>query len=214
MTRFLRAALAVVMFCAVPAAAQVTDVAIWGSWGQFDAQEFADPDFDAELEFDDGTGFGASVNWFWTDRFSTELFAMAMETDAVFRVGFGDFEREDVPLGSINLTPIMVTGQYHFAPSGRIDPYLGAGLAYVVADDLDAVVTEDFELEQIEIDDEFTFLLNAGVGFTFTPRVGMNLDLRYLPLEPASRAAGDPEEVDLEMNPLIVSVGLRYRFGF
>lgn len=207
------AALIIMIVGGMPAEAQIADVAVWGSWAQFGSQEIADPDFDAELEFDDGSGFGVSANWFWNENFSTELFAMALDTDAVFRVGLGTSPREDINLGSIDLTPIMLTGQYHFAPRGRVDPYVGAGLAYVLADDLEAFVSEDLEVERVMIDDELTFVLNAGLGVALTPAFGLNLDLRYLPLEPASQTAGDPEELDLEMNPMIVSVGLRYRFG-
>ena len=206
-------ALAILVLGSSAAFAQGTDVALWGSWAQFGSQDIEDPDLDVSLEFEGGIGFGASANWFWGDHFSTELFGMAMSVESELEFGFPGQDPTEAELGSFDMTAIMFTGQWHFAPDSRIDPYLGIGAAYVLIDDLAVEPDSPFEVATVEIDDEFTFLANAGVGIAFTPGFGMNLDVRYIPLEPASQALGDPDEVVLELNPLIVSLGLRWRFG-
>lgn len=206
-------AMAILMLGSTAAFAQGTDVAIWGSVAQFGAQDIEDPDFDVSLEFESGIGFAASANWFWGDHFSTELMGMVIDVDSSLEIAIPGEEEFESELGSFELTPIMFTGQWHFAPDSRIDPYIGIGAAYVMIDDLAISDESTLEVVNVEIDDEFTFLANAGLGIAFTPGFGMNIDVRYIPLEPASFAEGDPEELDLELNPIIFSVGLRWRFG-
>lgn len=189
--------------------AQGADVAVWASWAQFGSQDFADPDFDAELEFESSIGYGASANWFWGDHFSTELLVVALESEVELSVSApGDPDPGELEVGSFNLTPIMLTAQYHFSPDSTFDPYLGVGGAWAITSDIESL---DPAVGQTEIDDDFTYLVNVGLGIAFTPTFGLNLDARYIALEPA---AFDSEgEFDLELNPLLFSVGLRWRFG-
>src|SRR5687768_8765104 len=85
--------------------AQGADVVLWASWADLGAQEFADPDFNVELEFESSIGFGASANWFWGDHFSTELFALVLDTEAEFNIGVPGEPAEEAELGSLDLTP-------------------------------------------------------------------------------------------------------------
>lgn len=201
---------------AVPVFAQGNDVAIWGSWAQFNSQNIADPDFDVELEFEDATGFGISANWFWTDRFSTELMAIALDSDAQINISAPGEPGVALSLGSLDVTPIMLTAQFHLSPDGAIDPYIGVGAAYVLLGDLqpDPLV----EAPPVELEDEVTFLVNAGLQFSITPNFGIILDARYMPLqaEPEDDEEGDEEleeEEEVDLDPIIVSLGLRWRFG-
>ncbi|HEY0592619.1 MAG TPA: OmpW family outer membrane protein [Thermoanaerobaculia bacterium] len=195
------------MLAALPALAQApVDVNVFASW--VDAQGDNVLDEGVETNFESGTGFGIGVNWFWGPRFSTELSASALSLDAGI-----DFDGEPtVDLGSVDLTPIIGTFQFHFARDSVIDPYVGVGAAYVLADDLESDDLDELEIGAIEVDDEITYVLNAGLGVRLTDTFGLYLDGKYVPLEPATRAPGDEEDVDLEINPLIVSAGLRLRF--
>jgi outer membrane protein W len=201
--------IALVTLCTAPAYSQGADLIGWASWVDLGEQEFDQ----SELEFDSSVGFGVSANWFWMDRFSTELTAMALEADASLETEVGIPELDAFDFGTLDMTALMVTFQFHVSPDSTFDPYFGLGAAYVITDDLDSEDLRLLEIGAIEIDDEFSFVVNAGVGFAITPNFGINLDARYIPLEPAARAINDPQEVDLELNPLIVSLGLRFRFG-
>jgi outer membrane protein len=203
----LRITLLLALVAALPAFAQTpVDVNVFASW--VDAQGDNVFDDGVETEFESGDGFGVSVNWFWGKRVSTELSASALTLDAGLNVdGVPTFD-----LGSVDLTPIALTLQFHFARDSVIDPYVGAGAAWVLADDLESNDLDLLEIGAIEVDDEITYVLNAGLGVRLTRNFGLYLDGKYIPLEPATRAPGDEEDLDLEINPLIFSAGLRFRF--
>lgn len=203
----LRITLLLALVAALPAFAQTpVDVNVFASW--VDAQGDNVFDDGVETEFESGDGVGVSANLFWGKRVSTELSASKLTLDAGLNVdGVPTFD-----LGSVDLTPIALTLQFHFARDSVIDPYVGAGAAWVLADDLESNDLDLLEIGAIEVDDEITYVLNAGLGVRLTRNFGLYLDGKYIPLEPATRAPGDEEDLDLEINPLIFSAGLRFRF--
>ncbi len=203
----LKIALLLGMLAALPALAQApVDFSVFASWVDAQGDNLLDPG--VETNFESGDGFGVAVNWYWGQRFSTELSASALSLDAGL-----DFDGQPtVDFGSVDLTPIIGTFQFHFARDSFIDPYVGVGAAYVLADDIASDDLDQLGIGTIEVDDEITYVLNAGLGVRFTGNFGLYLDGKYVPLEPATRAPGDEEDFDLEINPLIVSAGLRFRF--
>ena len=209
-TRWILAAFAFITL-ALPAQAQI-DIAVWGSMletqGDNVFEDPLDPDFDAELSFDSNIGFGASANIFWTERVSTEIAAYAVDADTTLSFPGGP----DFDLGPLELTPITGTLQFHFAPRSTISPYLGVGVAHVLSNEFSSDDLDLLEIGEIDVDDETTWLANAGLSFSITPSFGIILDAKYFPFEPATRAAGDTEDLDIEINPLLLSAGLRLRF--
>ena len=195
------------LLAALPALAQApVDVSVFAS--QVEAQGDNVLEEGVETNFESGDGFGVAVNWFWGQRLSTEFSASALTMDAGL-----DFDGEPtVDLGSVDLTPIAATMQFHFARDSFIDPYVGAGVAWVLAGDLESEDLDLLEIGKIELDDEITYVLNAGIGVRITDHFGLYLDGKYIPYEPATRAEGDDEDVDLEITPVIYSAGLRFRF--
>lgn len=193
---------------AVPAFAQDSpvDFTIWGSW--VDMQGSNDFGNGFETDFESGSGFGLSTNIFLTDRFSTEVAIFALRSDAALTLD-GGFPLD---LGRVDLLPVTVGVQFHPAGTSRFDPYLGAGVAYVMTDDLQSTDLDNVGLGTIEIDDEVTWMANAGLGIQFTDSFGIALDARYLPVKPASKSKLGGAEQDLELTPLVVSAGLRFRF--
>lgn len=196
---------------ASPLMAQI-DVAVWGSWlepqGDNVFEDPVDPGAGTELEFDRAAGFGISANLHWGSRLSTELAAYAVSADTEITTSGGPV----FDLGSLDLTPITATLQFHFNRGGFVDPYIGAGAGYILANDLSSDDLDALEIGDIEIDDEITWLLNAGLDFGFTPNFGVVVDAKYLEFEPASRAVGDLEDTDIAIDPLLLSLGLRWRY--
>jgi outer membrane protein W len=206
--KLLRSLAVLLVVSAVPMSAQGTDFTLWASWVQLESHRFDDPEFDIDLDFESSVGFGASANWFWGDHLSTELAVMSLNADAELSTGFPEGP-VIFPLGSLDITPLMFTAQYHFSPDSALDPYLGVGVAHVLTGDL--LDESDPDAIPAEFDDETGVLFNAGIGFSVTPNFGLTLDARYIPLEPT--VTDDLDEFKVELNPLIVSAGLRWRFG-
>jgi outer membrane protein len=196
-----------------PAFAQSRSVDLTG-WVTF-VDPSGETDFeDGELaEFDSEQGFGAGINVFWSSRISTEFAASVVEPDLALRTT--DPSIPSGVVGSLQMMPITGTLQFHFNPDGRFDPYVGAGLAYVLFDQVEGESLEDIGFDSIDFDDDFGYVANAGISIDLTPGLALNLDAKYVPVSAAARAvvAGDEfDQVDFDINPFILAAGLSLQF--
>lgn len=163
----------------------------------------------ATIDFDPSTGYGASANIFFSDRFSVELAISRVKTDTTIR-------RRAVssPGGNLEMMPVTAVVQWHFAPNGFIDPYIGAGAAYVLFDDVKDNGLSG--LDQIDVKDDAGLAVNAGLGIKLGNRFGIVLDGKYVPLESNAKAVvlgtGETTEGKFNISPIIVSAGLSLRF--
>lgn len=196
------------LFAGAPLVAQdrKSQLTVWASQTEMKG----DSDFEGgfQTDFDDGNALGASVNLFLNDRFSVEgsAFGLRSETGLVL---------DGTPvldLGKLDLTILSAGAQFHLLGQSRFDPYIGAGGAYVIADDFASGDLLSAGLGTIELDNEFTFYGNIGIGFQITPGFGLVIDARYVPYEPSSRSSVTGIEQDLEISPQILSAGLRLQF--
>ncbi len=162
---------------------------------------------DIELGFDDDDSFGVAVVTHFAPELSLELAVSRAEPELV---ASADDLPIEVALGELQMTPITAALRYHFIPSARISPYVGAGVAYVLYDELS--VEDEFGEETIDFENSFGYLASAGVDFRITDFLGINLDAKYLKSKSESSAAGDPVTLDVEVDPLITSVGVSLRF--
>jgi outer membrane protein W len=200
------AVMTLLLLCAAPLAAQDRNIHLTVFVSQVDME--GENDLDGfETEFDDGKALGAAVNLGVGRWFSVEAAAFGIRTEGVLT--FDDVRIAD--LGNFNLTPLMLGVQFH-PLSGRFDPYVGAGGAYVIGDDF---FTPDLDLAgvgRIELESEVTYYLNAGIAFQITEGFGLILDGRQIQYEPSSQSSVTGVEQDLDLSPRILSAGLRLRF--
>lgn len=201
------------LLLAVPASAQerafdLTGYAAWvdtSSEGTFEGNDPLDVSFDGTM------GYGVGANIFWGDRISTEFAIVRVENDLNFRT-----RTINATPTEVEMMPITAVMQFHFAPNGRIDPYVGAGAAYVLFGDVDRPEElSNIDFESIDFEDDLGLALNAGVGIKLTNNLGLTLDAKYVPLESSATAVrpiGGGSEVKFDMNPVIFSAGLTLRF--
>jgi outer membrane protein W len=193
---------------AAPLAAQDRDMTItaWASQVQMQG----DNQFEGfEGEFDDGTGMGLSVNRFFGRMLSVEASVFSLRNDLTLTIGES---ATSIDLGKVNLTPITVGAQLHLAGRSRVDPYVGAGAAYVLAGDLHSPDLEIGGRGRLELDDKVTWFANAGIGVEIVRGFSLVADGRYLAYETSSRSTVTGGEEDLDFTPLLVSLGLRFQF--
>lgn len=183
-----------------------TELTLWASW--VDLQGSNDLNDGFATEFESGEGGGVTINKYLSPRVSLEAGASLLKADAT--LAFPDVE--PLSLGTVDLTPITLGVQFHFMGQGRIDPYVAAGAAYVIAEELKSDDLAAVGLGTIDIDDGVTYYANAGIGFMMTPSFGLALDARYIPFKPTTTSSTTAGEEDLELSPLVVSAGLRLRF--
>ncbi|HEY8005413.1 MAG TPA: OmpW family outer membrane protein [Methylocella sp.] len=79
-------------------------------------------------------------------------------------------------VGSGRVGPLMGLIQYHLTQFGAIQPYFGAGAAYVVLFDN----TSDGILTNFGIDSTFSFVVQGGVDYMLTQNWGVYLDVKKL----------------------------------
>jgi outer membrane protein len=220
-SRSLVLALAVAaVFAALPsfAADRAFDVTGWASWidpnssGTFNSST---PNQPFDINLDAKLGYGAAVNIFWGQHLSTEFSASAVNPEARSRVRASGPNAGN-SIGSLKMIPITATLQFHLAPNGRIDPYFGAGAAYVLFDNLSNIHDAgNLGLNSINFKDDVGLVVNGGIGFGLTNNIALLADVKYVPLKSAATAVfanGTSASQDIKVNPVLFSAGLSFRF--
>lgn len=175
--------------------------------GTFD--DLADP---AEIDIEADIGYGLAANIFFGDRISAEFAVSRIEpeTNVTRRravAGSG-------PGGNLSIMPVTAVLQFHFAPNGFIDPYVGAGAAYVIYDFSASQGVHN--LNRIDFEDDVGLAVNAGLGIRLGQRFGINLDAKYVPIETNATAVvvdtNEQRSGEFNISPIILSAGLSLRF--
>lgn len=201
---------ALLLFAGAPLMAQDRNAQFTVWYSQADIQgenDFGGNGF--ETDFDDGSGYGISGNWFFNPHISFEGSVFALRSDATLLFDGGTPVAD---LGKLNLTAFTAGAQFHVLGQRRIDPYIGAGGAYVISDDFYTADLDSAGVGRIELESQFAYYLNAGLGFQITEGFGVVIDARYIPYETDSRSAVTGVEQELEISPRIYSAGVRLRF--
>lgn len=185
--------------------------AVWvdpNSSGTFNSPNANQP---LNIDFNGKLGYGASANVFLGSNVSLEIAASEVRPDARYGIPGATANQ-----GHLKMIPITGVLQYHFSPKGFIDPYVGAGGAYVLFDNVSNVTdVGGIGLRQLNFKDDVGFAVNGGLGFNFSPRIGLNADVKYVPLKSSATAvfaAGPDRSAKVKINPVIASAGIVFHF--
>jgi len=115
--------------------------------------------------------------------------------------------------GSTQHLPPTLSLQYHFNSGGTIIPYLGVGVNYTIffSQENSALLTENLGGAKAELDDSAGYALQAGLDYMFTDNLFMNLDLRYIDIEPDLKIGGSKVGT-VKINPTTVGINVGYKF--
>jgi outer membrane protein W len=162
-----------------------------------------------EPEFDNGGGVGVGLNWRFTDRTSLEVKAAVLASDMRIRVISSDFVAV-ANVGYTNMIPISAVVQWHPFEGVALRPYIGAGVAHIIVEDIEAKGL----VPATEFSDTTGLVLNAGLRVAISKRWSLSGDARYIPVETsgAARFGNQETEAELAVRPLIVGFGVVYRF--
>ena len=186
----------------VAASAQQNEIGGFLSTSQFDDGEIEDAGDIFDVNFEEDMGVGVLYNRYWFGGFSTELAYQRLGADVTV-----SFENLDEEIGDLDLDILSATGQLHFMRGGMISPYIGAGVAYVSGE---AGSIDEDELVSQDLEDQVEFLLNGGIDVALARSFSIFLDGKYVMYE--ARGAGDSDGEALDLNPLIISGGIKFRF--
>ena len=173
-------------------------------------------DANAKLEVDNNTIPELDISYYFTKNIAAELI-LALGTRHDVNVSSAGTVAK--ALGSVNLLPPTLTGQWHFMPDQTFDPYVGAGLAYVRAMDnglsASSSTTGAF-IAPIRIDrNNFGTVLQAGFDVNLQDKWLVNFDVKKVFVGTNVELNLGPgfKKIDsLDIDPWVVSVGFGKKF--
>lgn len=154
------------------------------------------------------------ITYMATDNIGFELIAATTKHHASGKAGTtGTLGR----LASTWVLPPTLTAQYHFAPEGKIRPYVGAGVNYTIFYNEEAsdALTGAVGPTNVSMSDSFGWAAQAGVDIELSERVFLNLDVKYVDIDTTATfntTAAGTQTVDINLNPFVVGVGLGMKF--
>jgi outer membrane protein len=158
-------------------------------------------DLGANLNVNNKTIPELDVSYFFSKNVAAELILTVPQKQHV-NAGSTD-------LGTFKHLPPTLTVQYHFTELGGYKPYVGAGLNYtfINKESLSTNGTNKVTLSNGSVG----FALQAGVDIPLTKQVSLNFDVKKVQLKTQVYVDG-VDHGTLKLNPLLVGVGVGYRF--
>jgi len=159
---------------------------------------------DIERRFNDLFGLGFTVMRADHDIDLTGSATVLIRDNATNTILFQETEALTMPLGSVDMTPILVGANFHFGGSERVDLYAGPFVGLIDFGDL------TFEGERLAFKDEFAYGATLGLDVALGQgSAAFSASARYM----VAGAQTDEAQSDtLDLDPLVVLFGLGYRF--
>jgi outer membrane protein len=112
-------------------------------------------------------------------------------------------------LASTTYGPTVLTLQYKPITSGIAQPYIGVGAAYMFVFDVD-----DGAFQDVEIDEDLSPALEAGIDIMFAENYGIFFDVKkaFLRTETRGTFGGAPVVGRVKLDPWALSTGIVFRF--
>lgn len=174
----------------------------------------------AELRVDNNTIPELDISYYFTKNIAAELILALGTRHDVSVTGTGGAVAHN--LGSVNLLPPTLTAQWHFMPDQTFDPYVGAGVSYVRAMDNGLTAQVGALGLPIRIDrNSWGAALQAGFDINLQDKWLVNFDVKKVWFDTkvtldgtaASLVPAGFQKIDnLDINPLVVSVGFGKKF--
>ncbi|WP_416899450.1 MAG: OmpW/AlkL family protein [Minwuia sp.] len=152
--------------------------------------------------------------YFFTDNIAAELILATTRHQIKGQGALGGINNA----ASAWLLPPTLTLQYHFNPGGDLQPYVGAGINYTIfyGEDADGALVGAVGATRVEAENSFGLAVQAGLDYRIADNVFLNLDVKYVRIDSdvtLTTANAGVQRTDLNINPVIVGVGLGYRFN-
>ena len=138
------------------------------------------------------------LQYFFTDNVAAELIAGTTQHEIT---ASGTEVRKTWVL------PPVLTLQYHFAPKARFNPYIGAGINYMIF-----YSGKNYNGFTVKTKDGFGEALQAGFDYALGGKWTLNVDVKKVWMETDATVNGGALTSKVNLDPLVTSVGVGYRF--
>lgn len=169
----------------------------------------------AELQVGNNTIPEIDFSYYITKNIAAELIlAVGTRHDVNISPGNGAVLRK---LGSVNLLPPTLTGQWHFMPDETFDPYVGAGVSYIRAMDNSLTANAPgIGSFPIKIDrNMWGPAVQAGFDVNLKDRWLVNFDVKkiWFSTDVNLNLGNGYRKIDsLDIDPWVISVGIGKKF--
>ncbi|MBR7620845.1 outer membrane beta-barrel protein [Phenylobacterium sp. 20VBR1] len=156
------------------------------------------------LHVDVGDDYKPSLglSYFLTDHVAVEVIATTSQ-HTIKAQGPG----VDVTVHKTWVLPPVVSLQYHFAPTAKVSPYVGAGVNYMLFHS-----GKDENGFTVKLKDGFGYALQAGVDVAVKGPWSANLDVKKVFFETDAKINAGALTSKVKLNPWVVSAGFGYKF--
>lgn len=158
------------------------------------------------------------ISYFFNDNWAMELIlgVTPHDVEAIEVTVPGALDNATVDLGDVWLLPPTLTLQYHFDTGSQFKPYVGAGVNFTHFFNED----EGDVADSIDYDSSFGGALQVGFDYDLDGEKGgwaFNADVKKVWINTDvtvdfTTALGATVEADVDINPIIVGVGLGYKY--
>lgn len=148
------------------------------------------------------------ITYFFTKNIAAELVLGTTKHDVhAVETAVGKID-----LGSVWLLPPTLTLQYHFT-GHTLKPYVGVGVNYTIF----YGIKEGPVADDIEYDNSIGFAFQLGLDYDINDQWFLNVDLKKVLMNSdatinATTALGATVGADVDINPLLIGLGVGYRF--
>lgn len=144
------------------------------------------------------------VSYFFTKNIAAELIVATSKHD----IDLNNSDLGDLDLGDSWILPPTLTLQYHFTPSSKFSPYLGAGINYT----LPYAENNGSDVASLEIDGSFGWALQMGADYWVNDNWGFNVDVKKIFVDVDASVNSGAVNGSVELDPWVVGAGVSYRF--
>ncbi len=162
------------------------------------------PEERTKFSIGNATGFGGAVEYLFRPNWGVELDAMLADLDTMFVFDIGPLWGMDHQ--DVDFQPISLGINYHLTPDKRADVFLGA---FVSAVDYGDATYSDLDLSfrnDLGSDTGFGAKVGVDIPFSWESPWAITGSLRYI------ATSAEVDNVDLDVDPLIFTLGLAYKF--
>ncbi|MEO9947233.1 MAG: OmpW family outer membrane protein [Paraglaciecola sp.] len=169
----------------------------------------AGSDLGVGVNVDSNTQLGLNILYFYTPKLAVELLAATPFSHDIGLDTVGD-------LGSTKHLPPTLSVNYYFAESSaKFQPYVGAGLNYTIFFDEDfTAANTEAGFSDLELDNSVGLAAQIGFDYVIDEKWSINTSVRWIDIDTEATfdLNGATGSVDVEIDPLVYSVMLGYRF--
>jgi outer membrane protein len=158
----------------------------------------------SQIDIDNSVVPELDVTYFVTNNIAFELIAAVTPHDISTKTSSSGA----LDIGDVWLLPPTLTAQYHFTDMGKCKPYVGAGVNYTHffgADNGSSVTSSHYS-------DSFGPALQAGVDYMLDDHWMLNIDAKKIWINTDAKFSAGAVRADVDINPLVVGVGVGYKF--